>query len=105
MVHLIALYKFNTDVDNKGMEEIARAAQTELLKVPTVLAVRAGRRLDDDSEWPFYFSVEVESMAKLAKYRDDPMQIHFIEKHIKPNVWSEMELLYELEPGRDVKYS
>ena len=44
-------------------------------------------------------------MDKLEMFRDDPVLIRFVEKVIKPNTWTVQELVYELEPGKDVKYS
>lgn len=105
MVQLIVLCKLNENVSQKNLEEMARAARSQLLKIPQVLAVRSGKRVKPDNEWPFFYSVEIDSMDKLAMFRDDPILIRFVEKVIKPNTWTVQELVYELEPGKDVKYS
>ena len=105
MVHLIVLCKLNENVSPKDLEEMGRAARSQLLKIPEVLAVRAGKRITTDNEWPYFYSVDLESMDKLAMFRDDPVLIRFVEKMIKPNTWTVQELVYELDPGKDVKYS
>jgi len=105
MVHLVVLCKLNEHVTQKNLEEMARSARSQLLKIPEVLAVRAGKRIKPDNEWPYFYSVDLESMDKLAMFRDDPVFIRFHEKVIKLNTWTVQELVYELEPGKDVKYS
>ena len=105
MVHLIVLCKLNENVTQKDLEEMSRSARSQLLKIPEVLAVRSGKRIKPDNEWPYFYSIEIDSMDKLAMFRDDPILIRFIEKVIKPNTWTVQELVYELEPGKDVKYS
>jgi hypothetical protein len=44
-------------------------------------------------------------MDKLALYRDNPIHVKFIEETIKPNTSERLALDYEMEPGKDVKYS
>ena len=105
MVHLVVLCKLNENVSQKLLEEMSRAARSQLLKIPEVLAVRSGKRIKPDNEWPYFYSVDLESMDKLEMFRDDPVLIRFIEKVIKPNTWTVQELVYELDPGKDVKYS
>jgi hypothetical protein len=105
MVHLIVLCKLNENVSQKNLEEMSRSARSQLLKIQEVLAVRSGKRIKPDNEWPYFYSVDLESMDKLEMFRDDPVLIRFVEKVIKPNTWTVQELVYELEPGKDVKYS
>ena len=105
MVHYIALCKLNDNVSEETVEEMTRSARSQLLKIPEVLAVRSGKKINPENEWPFFYSVDVESMDKIAMFQDDPILIRFIEKMIRPNTWTMQELVYELEPGKDIKYS
>ena len=105
MVHYIALCKLNDNVSEETVEEMTRSARSQLLKIPEVLAVRSGKKINPENEWPFFYSVDVESMDKIAMFQDDPILIRFIEKMIRPNSWIVQELVYELEPGKDIKYS
>ena len=93
MVHLVVLCKLNENVSQKNLEEMSRAARSQLLKIPEVLAVRSGKRIKPDNEWPYFYSVDLESMDKLEMFRDDPVLIRFIEKVIKPNTWTVQELV------------
>ena len=47
---------------------MARSARSQLLKIPEVLAVRSGKRIKPDNEWPYFYSVDIESMDKLAMF-------------------------------------
>ena len=105
MVHLVVLCKLNENVSEDELEEMSRSARSQLLKIPEVLSVRSGKRVKPDNEWPFFYSVDIDSMDKLMMFRDDPIFIRFVEKFIKPNTWNVQELIYELDPGKDVKYS
>lgn len=83
MIQHIVLFKLRPDVTSEKLEEIIRSTRSQLTKIPEVLSVRAGRNVDADSEWPYFLSVDLESMEKLALYRDDPIHIRFIEQVIK----------------------
>ena len=105
MIHFIVLCKLEEHVTPERMEEMVRAARSSLLKIPEVLHVRAGKRIDPENQWPFFYSIDCDSLDKLAMFRDDPIWLKFVETQIKPNTWAQLELLYELEPGKDIRYS
>ena len=105
MIHFVVLCKLNSDIEDETVEEMARAAQSQLLKIPEVVGVRAGRGIDERAEWPFYYAVDLDSLQKLELFLDDAIQLRFVEKYVKPNTWSQLELRYELEPGKDIRYS
>ena len=105
MVHLVVLCKLDNHVTQEKLEDMARQARTLLLRIPEVLAVRAGKRVESENTYPYFYSVDVESLEKLAMYRDDPNQVKFVEEVIKPNARESLELVYELEPSKDVRYS
>ncbi len=105
MVHLVVLCKLQAHVTQERLEELARKARIQLLKIPEVLQVRAGKRIENDNAYPYFYSVDVESLEKLAMYRDDPNQVKFVEEVIKPNTRERLEMVYELEPNKDVRYS
>ena len=49
--------------------------------------------------------MEIESTDKLKMYADDPIHVKFVEEVIKPNITARLALDYEIEPGKDVRYS
>ena len=105
MVHLVVLCKLEGHVTREWVEEMSRSARSLLLKVPEVLAVRAGKRIDNDNVYPFFYSVDLESMDKLEMYRDDPNQVKFYAEVVEPHTHDRVEVVYELEPNKDRRYS
>ncbi len=105
MVHHIVLFKMRPELPPEKVEELMMQTRMQLLKIPVVLGVKCGKRIDPDCEWPFFLAVDVESMEKLAIYRDDPVHLKFFEETIKPNTIERLALDYEMEPGKDVRYS
>ncbi|MEM9480604.1 MAG: Dabb family protein [Verrucomicrobiota bacterium] len=105
MVHLVVLCKLEEHVTPETTEEIIRAARSQLLKIPEAMQVRSGKRVDDENQWPLFYAVDCESRDKLESFLDDPIHVKFMEQVVKPNTWSQLELVYELEPGKDVNFS
>jgi len=77
----------------------------QLLKIPQVLNIKCGKKIDPECEWPFFIAVDFESLDKLALYREDPVHVKYVEETLKPNISKRLDLDYEMEPGKDVKYS
>jgi hypothetical protein len=105
VIHHLVLFKLKPSVDEERIEWMMRETRIQLLKIPEVLSVRCGKRVDPDSDWPFFLAVEIESLDKLALYAADPHHVKFVEEVIKPNTIARMALDYETAPGRDVRYS
>ena len=105
MIHHVVYLQLNDNVGKAELEEMVRASRTWLLKIPEVLSVRSGRNLDSSSQWQFFYSFEVESKEKLNLIREDAFHLKFIETFIKPNTRHRFELIFELDPSKDLKYS
>ena len=105
MVHLVVLCKLEGHVTQERVEEMSRRARSLLLKVPEVMGVRAGKRIDSDNVYPFFYSVDLESLERLEMYRDDPNQIKFATEVIEPHTRERVEVVYELEPNKNMRYS
>ena len=105
MVHHIVLFKLRPEVTPAKLEEMMMKTRINLLKIPEVLSVKCGKKIDPKNEWPFFIAVDFESMDKLAIYRDDPLHLKFLEDVIKSNTTERLSLDYEMDPGKDVRYS
>lgn len=105
MVHLVVLCKLEIHVTEEKLEDMSRQARMHLLKVPEVLAVRAGKRIEEDNTYPYFYSVDIESRDKLLMYRDDPNHVRFQKEVLEPNTTELVEMIYELEPNKDLNYS
>ncbi|MEO6052782.1 MAG: Dabb family protein [Chthoniobacterales bacterium] len=105
MVHHLVLFKLKPGTTDETVENMMRETRMQLLKIPEVLNIKCGKRVDPDNDWQFFLAVDFESMNRLAVYTKDPIHVKYVEEIIKPNVSKRLALDYEMEPGRDVKYS
>jgi Stress responsive A/B Barrel Domain len=105
MIHHVVYFQLKPGVDKATVEELVRTSRSLLLKIPEVLGVRSGRNLDPESQWQFYFSIEVDSLEKLRITLDDPFHLKLMERIIRPNTSGEFSMDYELDPSKDLKYS
>jgi hypothetical protein len=105
MVEHIVLLELQPHVGAERLEWLIRTSRIHLLRIPEVHVVRSGKRIWPECPWPFFFSLECENMDKLARVLDDPNYIKFRETILKPNTMGQVVLDFELEPGRDVKFS
>lgn len=105
MIHHLVLFKLNPDVDDEKIEWMMRETRMQLLKIPEVLAVRCGKRIVEKQEWPFFLSLEFESTEKLALYMAHPIHIKYRDEVVFPNITGHVMYDFEMEPGKDVRYS
>jgi hypothetical protein len=105
MIDHIVFHKLGLDVDETRLEEMVRSTRSILLKIPEILSVRSGRNTNSESEWPFYYSLEVESLDKLRMVQDDPLFLRFQRDVVNPNTVGEETFQFEMDPSKDLKYS
>ena len=105
MVHNVSLFKLKPEVTPAKIEEMMMTTRMSLLKIPEILSVKCGKNIDPRSEWPFFITLDFESMEKLAMTEDDAIFMKFAADVIKANTSERLTLNYEMEPGKAVKYS
>jgi hypothetical protein len=105
MIHHVIYFQLQPGMDKPALEQLVRSSRSLLLKIPEVLNVRSGRNIDPESQWQFFFSIEVDSLEKLHSARDNAFYIKLMEKIIKPATGACFTLDYELDPSKDLKYS
>jgi len=105
MIHHVVYFQLKPEVDTATLEEMVRTCRSILLKIPEVLSVRSGRNLDPDSQWQFFFAIEVESRDKLRVVLDDAHHLKLLEKSLKPRANSHFTMDFELDPSKALKYS
>jgi len=82
-----------------------RTTRMSLLKIPEILSVRCGKNIDPESEWPFFVALDFESLEKLAMTEDDAIYMKFIADILRPHTSDRLVMNYEMEPGKNLKYS
>ena len=105
MVQHITLFKLKPEVTPEKLEKMMMTTRMSLLKIPEILAVKCGKAIDGKMEWPFFISLELESMEKLQMTEEDAIYMKFVSDVIKANTAERLVLNYEMEPGKNVKYS
>jgi Stress responsive A/B Barrel Domain len=105
MVHHIVLYKLKPEVTPARVEAMMMNTRMQLLKIPEVLNIKCGKRIDPELPWPFFIAIDFESMDKYAIFREDPIFVKFMEEVIKPNTEDSLDLDFEMDPGKDVRFS
>ena len=106
MIHHLVLFKLLPEVDEQVVESMMRDTRIYLLRIPEVLAVRCGKRIDVDNHWAFFLGVDVDSMEKLQIYSESPHHLKYVEEVIKPHTTKERFIMdYESDPAKDIRYS
>ena len=78
MIHHIELFKLRPEVTPAKLEEMMMNTRMILLKIPEVLSVKCGKKVDPKNEWPFFIALEFESTGQVRGVhggRDSP-EIH-----------------------------
>ncbi len=105
MVHHIVLCKLSEGLGDAQVEWIIRQSRIRLLKIAEVRAIKCGKRIERGNPWGFFYAADYESMDKMALGHADPVYQKFLEEVITPHVREQLTLSYELEPGKDTRYS
>ena len=105
MVHHVVLYKLKPEVTPARVEAMMMNTRMQLLKIPEVLNIKCGKRIDPELPWPFFIAIDFESMDKYAIFREDSIFVKFMEEVIKPNTEDSLDLDFEMDPGKDVRFS
>ena len=105
MVHHITLCKLQPEVTPAKLEQLMMTTRMSLLKIPEILSVRCGKNIDPANEWPFFIALDFESMEKFRMTEEDAIYMKFVADVVRPNTHGHHTLDYEMEPGKNVKFS
>ena len=106
MVHHIALLQTKSDVPAAKLEDLMVETRIRLLKIPEVNNLRVGKRIDlEGNTYTFFYSFDTESMDKLRAAQESAVFTQYEKQILAPFVDRSSTLDYEMEPGKDVRYS
>lgn len=105
MIAYLSLFQLKPEVTEEILERLMAQTRVLLLRVPEVLAVKTGKRVNPSDPYPWFVHIEVESMDKLAICQDDPCYFKFREEVLKPHISEQESTAFEMDPRKDVKYS
>ena len=106
MIHHLVLLTTKPEVIPTKLEEIMVETRIRLLKIPDINNLRVGKRVDTtNNPYTYFFSFDVENMDKLAYIHENAVYVQFEKQILGPFVASSKVFDYEMEPGKDVRYS
>ena len=106
MIHHLVLLTAKPEVVPAKLESIMVETRIRLLKITEVNNLRVGKRVDTTANpHTFFFSFDVENMDKLAYVMENAVYVQFEKQILGQFVADFKSLDYEMEPGKDVRYS
>src|SRR4028118_2377383 len=102
MVHHIDLFKLKPEVTPARIEEMMMHTRMQLLKIPEVLSIKCGKKIEEAMPWPFFVAIDFESMDKYEIFREDPIYATYAEDAIKPSVAEPGRPDPQTDPGKHV---
>ncbi len=96
MIHHVVFFKLKPSVTPAKLDEMIIETRIRLLKIQGVSNLKVGKNVDEKSPWQFFLSMDLESMERLALYRDDAVHMKYVEEIIKPNTDDRMALDYDI---------
>jgi hypothetical protein len=105
MVHHLVLFKLKPEVTPARVEEMMMNTRMQLLKIPEVLSIKCGKRITNEMPWPFFVAIDFESMDKYEIFREDSIFVKYEADILKPNIAEALTLDFEMDPGKDVRFS
>ncbi|MEM9444669.1 MAG: Dabb family protein [Verrucomicrobiota bacterium] len=106
MVHHLQLIKLKGEDLNEAAEELMIEARIRLLKIPEVVNLFCGKRIEKGKDGhDFFLSMEFENMSKRSIALESPIYITFKHKVLDRYTASITGMNFEMEPGKDVNYS
>lgn len=95
MIHHIVFFKLKPIVTPDKIEEMIIETRIRLLKIQGVSNLKVGKNVDEKSPWQFFLSFDIESMERLALYRDDAIHLKYVEEIIKPHTDDRMAIDFD----------
>ena len=106
MVHHIVQIRLKSEIHEEKIEDLMVESRIHLLKISEVMNLRCGKRINTtENPYHFFFSMDVENMAKFKVVEQSATYLKFRHQVLDPVSAEILQLSYEMEPGKDVRYS
>lgn len=105
MIHHIVLFELKSSVPPEQLERALIETRILLLKIPEIMNLKTGKSVEPRSAWHFFVCFDCESLAKLSGIKGHPVHVKFERDVVGPIVQESLAGDYEMEPGKDVRYS
>ncbi|MEM9399203.1 MAG: hypothetical protein AAF984_03265 [Verrucomicrobiota bacterium] len=106
MVLHLKLIKQKGEDQDAAAERLMIEARIRLLKIPEVVNLFCGKRIDEATDLgEFFLAMEFENMAKKDIALNSPIYVTFSHQVLDKVTAKITEMNFEMEPGKDVRYS
>ncbi|MCC6352419.1 MAG: Dabb family protein [Verrucomicrobiae bacterium] len=105
MIHHVVHFRLKPGVPPEQLERLLIETRILLLRIPEVMNLKTGKIIDPKSKWHFFVCFDCESLAKLAGIKGHPVHVKFERDVVEPCSEEALPLDYEMDPGKDVRYS
>lgn len=105
MVHYLMLLKLKEGLPTDSVDQIMVEARIRLLKIPGVMNLSCGKRIDAQSTpHDLFIAWECENLSKLRSIIEHPVFLGFDQQVLEPSVGGQLDFHFETEPNKDVRY-
>ena len=106
MIYQLFLVQLKAKTSMAQTEELMAVARTRLLKIPAIYHVWCGKKIDSaQAPHDLFIAIDVQSMRKLKSVTAHPIYSQFMQHTLKPHAREIIELSFEMDPQKDVRYS
>lgn len=105
MVYFLQLHKLRDDPSTHQVEMLMVQTRIRLLKIPEVMNLRCGKKIDPKASHDFFLAFDVENMSKLKMVQEHAHFIQLNTQTLAPASRETLTHIFELEPVKDVRYS
>lgn len=108
MIHHLKLIQLKADLPVNRVEEMMVESRIRLLKIQDVLSLACGKKmpvLGHKTVADLFIALEFENSLKRTATLDHPLYQQFEVQVLKPNAEKIEVLEFEMDPGKDVRFS
>lgn len=106
MVYEVILARLPAKASPEIAEKLMVETRMRLLKIPEILNLSCGKRIDSkENPHGFFVAMEFESLAKKRVAYQNPIFSKYLETVLEPSVEKFDTLDFEMDPGKDVRFS
>lgn len=105
MLNHVLLAKLKDGLPKEAVEELMVESRIRLLKIPEVMNLRCGKKIDPSAPYDFFISMDVENTGKLKVVQQSAIYLQFRHQVFDSKVESSLQSNFEMEPGKDIRYS
>lgn len=107
MIHHLKLIQLKAGLPPAKAEEVMTESRIRILKIQDVLSLACGKKIPGKEETghDLFLALEFENSLKRTAAFDHPLYQQFEAQVLKPNAQKIEVLEFEMDPGKDVRFS